>query len=672
MSEEDDDQKKSLLKSQEDYFLGGQTIAESNHRQLQVLPDADENVYDPGVGWHEISPKEKNYWQNLNLLIPRFSPRNRLNNPQFGSQGNSMADDTTIDRNNPYDVGAAQAPAQAQTIPPANTQTVPNQTIVAPNLSPQMRQQIEEQEPTSNAPLSTQGFAKKQIESAENCKYLTGEGAEIAGQGLEKESVISGDAAKENLQNQQESQAALKKAMADADIRDQLLRTQIQQAAAAQPDPDRWWHTRSTAGKVAAGIGLMLGAVGQGMSRHGEGQNTALQLIHGAIDQDIQSQKDSIANNWKGIAATHELDDNAFNRELHNQSWQNNYRIGGLERVKLELQSAASKTQSDIVRQNAKVGIQDLSDLQDKIRNHLYILGQQSALDNLARMRKLQEQAGKDVQDRVQQGATLEAAEQSVYSQANNRELIHAGMAPDSVLQAEYLKNQFQGDISKARSLAESTKLVPGSPGYDALIAQVTNNPKYAPLLQSINQGRIVPNNKVAAPGSQLAAEKDLRDRTVTIDGKQYVANSEKEAEQGAVAVNAAKEVKRINARIMQLTNQSGPLGPGERAELDSLLDQGALHFPRMQTGSARVNDTEITMGKDTYQGKGDWYRGDLLGRKKGHLASINAQADDRIADVMNGLKPLNIPGPGVVAPQPNQGRPTVEQMNQKSRCHSN
>ena len=103
-------------------------------------------------------------------------------------------------------------------------------------------------------------------------------------------------------------------------------------------------------------------------------------------------------------------------------------------------------------------------------------------------------------------------------------------------------------------------------------------------------------------------------------------------------------------------------------------MDQGALHFPRMQTGSARVNDTEIQMGKDTYTNKGNWLRTDMLGRQKGHLASINAQADDRMRDALQGLTPLNVIGPGNAVPVPNppgsqppasQAKPSVQQMNQ-------
>ena len=566
-----------------------------------------------------------------------------------------MADDTIV-RDNPYPDQAA--PVTQPSIAPVDIQgNPPTQTSLA---------QIGQGAPApATTPLSTSDFVKNQIKSIEERKYLTSQLAEQQGQGQEAESKISNDAAAENLKNQQESQAALKKAMTDANIRDAALRLQIQQAAAKEPDPDRWWHTRSTAGKISAGVGLLLGAIGQGLSRHGEGQNTALQVIHGAIGQDIDAQKETIANNWKAISATHELDDNAFNRELHNQTWQNNYRTAGLERVKLELQGAASKTQSQVVRQNALLGIQDLSDAQDKIRNQQYVLGQQAILANLARMRKLQAQAGADVQARVDKGATQEAAEQSVYSQSNYRELMHAGMAPDSVNQAEMLKNQFQLDVAKQKHLAQTLNLTPGSPGYQALLGQVEQNPKYVPLLQSMNQGRIVPNDKdiehrTAQDRLNFEQGKDTRERTVTINGQDYLAKDAKQAEEAATAVHSANEVKRINARIEQLQDKNLPLGPSERAELDSLLDQGALHYPRMQTGSARVNDTEIQLGKDTYQGKGDYYRGDIFGTKSGHLKTITAQADQRINDALENLQPLN-------KASPNNGpvKPSVAQMNQ-------
>lgn len=567
-----------------------------------------------------------------------------------------MVDD--IIRENPY-------PAQNQTdatVPSGGS--IPEVNIVGN--PPQQNYPAGEGGPVPNgSPMSNQSLANNQIKSLENRKLLTSQGAEMEGKGKEAESLINTNAAADNLKNQQESAIALQKAMGDADKRDKALRLQIQQAAAKVPDPDHWWNSKSTGGQIAAVMGMVLGAVGVGMSRHGEGHNYAADRVHEAIDRDMLTQKDAIANNWKGIAATHELDDTAFNRELHNQTWQNNYRTAGFERVKYDLASAAAKTGSQTVRQNALVGIQDMSDAQDKIKNQQYLLGQSAVLANLKRMRELGTAAGKDVQARVDKGATQEAAEQSVYSQPNYRELLHAGMAPQSVMQIEVLKNQFQGEVAAVKRQAAMINLFPGSPGYDALVGGVEKNPKYAPLIQSMNQGRIVPNDKDIehrTSEDRLSFEqgKDARERTVTIGGQDYLDRNPKRAEETATAVHSAEEVKRINDRIMELRNENGVLGPSKRAELNTLLGMGQLHYPRMQTGSTRINEMELKQGAKVYDDS-DWiYRGDPLKTSEGKLRAISKQADDRIKEAMDGLTPTNKQGPGI-----QQGPPSVQQMNQ-------
>ncbi|MGD0331148.1 MAG: hypothetical protein ABSB40_12035 [Nitrososphaeria archaeon] len=543
--------------------------------------------------------------------------------------------------------------------------------------------------PSTN-PLSTQGYVDQQVGSAEERKMITSQLAEAQAKGTdtqanllaqatqEQDRMLNGDpvkrqqsmnlyqAAKTHLAANPDSQEAKDalyqaklgtelnsgakdqwaRAKLDADNRDAELRKKIATVQAQQIDPDHWWNQKSTGSKIAAGIGIILGGAGAGLQRRG-GENPAMQVINRAVDQDIDAQKTNIRNNmensWKQIAATHELDDSAFNRELHNQVWQSNYKNAALETVKLQLQQAAAKTQSDVTRQNALIGIQDLTDQQAKIRNGLYNMQQASMAANLQRIRKNGEDVSKAAQDYAKEkGVDLETAEKAVWgTDTRAKELIYAGYAPTWITQAEGQKHLAQ--------VAIAAKIKSGI-APEVAMQQVLADPKFDALRRwSTPVGTVVPNPEV---------DKDVRERTVTINGQDYLARDAKQAEAAATAANSALEVKKINARILALANKGGILGPSERAEMDSLLDMGALHYPRMQTGSMRVNDTEIQMGKDTYQGKGDWYRGDILSRKAGHLTAINQEADQRLHDALDGLQPLNRQGPGVSQPQQSQVAP--------------
>lgn len=58
--------------------------------------------------------------------------------------------------------------------------------------------------------------------------------------------------------------------------------------ASGKIDPDRYWASQSTGQKIGAGISLILGGLGAGLTH---GPNLALQVIDKAIDRDIEAQK---------------------------------------------------------------------------------------------------------------------------------------------------------------------------------------------------------------------------------------------------------------------------------------------------------------------------------------------------------------------------------------------
>lgn len=65
------------------------------------------------------------------------------------------------------------------------------------------------------------------------------------------------------------------------------------EAAVNAPNSD-WWAKQSTGNKILAGIGIALGGFAQGLK--GGGSNSALDIIQGAIQADIDAQKEDIEN----------------------------------------------------------------------------------------------------------------------------------------------------------------------------------------------------------------------------------------------------------------------------------------------------------------------------------------------------------------------------------------
>lgn len=554
---------------------------------------------------------------------------------------------------------------------PAAPTTIPETTITGNPPTATSLNVIGTDAPAPPAtPLSTQGYLQEQMKSGEERKLITSQLAEMQGKGAEAEAKIAADAAKEqdvyingdkdlqakalenmanakqrlaaspkgseeynraqedihkqniNLQLSLGSKQAMAQATETADQRDTELRAKIAEAQAQHVDPNHYWASKSTGGKMLAGIGIILGGMGAGLQGRG-GENPAMQAINRAVDADIDAQKANINNNWKAIASTHELDDSAFNRELHNQTWQNTFRQGAYEKVKLDLSAAAATTQSQVVRQNALIGIQDITDKQQQARNALYNIQVASQQSELKRIRELEKHRSETADKFIlEKGVDAETANNETWQDPYYKELIQRGLAPSYVLNAKRQENAFQKDISS---------------GMDPEVAAA----KYPELMRF--------NSKI---GVVTPDADKLTERAVTIDGQQYLAPDAKRAEEAATAFHSANEIKRINAEIMQLYNKPGTMSWEDRAKLDSLIDQGTLHYPKMQTGSTRINDTEIKMGQDTYTGKADWLRTDMFNRKRAHLSTINTQADQRIADIKADLTPVGRPTQQTQQPQ--------------------
>ena len=103
--------------------------------------------------------------------------------------------------------------------------------------------------------------------------------------------------AKQTLaQDQLKAQEVANQRIAEADQKFQAEFQGLQQQGDAlmkaamdqKIDPNRLWANSSTGAKIAAGIGVILSGLGQGLIG---GKNQALEMINGMVDKDIEAQK---------------------------------------------------------------------------------------------------------------------------------------------------------------------------------------------------------------------------------------------------------------------------------------------------------------------------------------------------------------------------------------------
>ena len=101
------------------------------------------------------------------------------------------------------------------------------------------------------------------------------------------EALVGAQKALEQAAIDQKASRARAQIAADADMARILEARQAVASSSSTIDPGRWWASRSTPGKIAAAIGLALGAIGAG----NDGVNRAVGIIQNAIGRDLEAQK---------------------------------------------------------------------------------------------------------------------------------------------------------------------------------------------------------------------------------------------------------------------------------------------------------------------------------------------------------------------------------------------
>lgn len=609
------------------------------------------------------------------------STQTQYANPDTGEV--PIASKPDIIRENPYGsdvpVPGTSAPTQS------NVLSVPETTITGRPLDPTIAQNLSDT-PPATTPLSQQAYNQYQIQSGEQRKEtIAQEGSNLA-RGQEDLARINHEAWLANTQslygnpeklhqaqqaltvaqalpaNDPNRQSAIINAQAEVnqnmgsvpllhqskarvDFRDDELRAEIRKARNMKIDPDRWWNEKSTEGKILAGIGMVLGGIGGGLAK--TGRNPAMEVMNNAIERDINSQKNDIDNAWKAIDKQHALNNDAFTRDLHFQTYLNYARTAGWETAKSQLAEAAAKTQSETVRNNAANMIQDITDQQMKIRNDQWRLAVAAQQADIERMRKLAVRYSDNVKAYAEkEGVDFETASRAVGSLPEFRPLVsNPGYAPPYVAGDQALRSQLSDwarrykstdpKMTDEQALAMAQRyatqqirdqILKANPGMDPAQAMEVANTQVSKRINLATGGGIgtvVPPKKEGAESAE-----QILGRTVLIDGKPVQTVNKKAADDWKEYNDAAQEGRRL-LQVMKQTQPSTLYGPGggsgdpaayeaARAKMIEILPK-IYGFNRGPT-QAQV---KLTFGPEAIPEYVHWYSPAVRGRAETKLGEL-------------------------------------------------
>ncbi len=172
--------------------------------------------------------------------------------------------------------------------------------------------------------------------------------------------------AKKDQERDVERMGSVRRDAKDASAR---LQTELADMQAQGIDPNRYWQNSSTASKIGAALAVGLGEFGSTLAHRGT--NTALEIINGAINRDMDAQKANLSKNlqltqMKANKLGQDFDmDSAMaraERESHQASWA--VALADLDRrASLFKDNAAAQNQYQQMRagivQHMEAGTQD-------------------------------------------------------------------------------------------------------------------------------------------------------------------------------------------------------------------------------------------------------------------------------------------------------------------------
>ena len=390
------------------------------------------------------------------------------------------------------------------------------------------------------------------------------------------------------------------------------------------------------------------------------GRNVALEMMNKAIDDDMAVKKfnigakaesdkynisNEIDNNWKKISETHQLDDTDFNRELHRQTWMQNYRIASLEKVKLQLAENAASTNSQLVRQNALVGIQDLDDAQKKAQAQIGMLGAQAAAYQAAKIEKLSKEYSDKRQELIKEGSTPDEADRALDSDRRFDALKYVGLGSDVANARVVLQGQAQADMA--------AKVKAGIP-QDQAAQQIQADPKYALLFN--RQGPVVPK---ATPGAET--QEQLLNRTVLINGVPKQAVNAKAATDWKEYTDARAEAVRLLG-VMKASQPSTLYGPGggsgDPASYEAARAKMVEILPKIYgfNRGPSLSQVKVTMGPEAIPEYVHWYS-----------PALRSRAEEKLNELQNTIQTIDgaMKQSTFVGGLPEDQKPSVQQTDQ-------
>ena len=234
------------------------------------------------------------------------------------------------------------------------------------------------------------------------------------------------------------------------------LTKSLQQLNQQKVDPDHWWNSKDTGGKIEAVIGLMLGGIGQGLAAFGKhGINTgnmALEEMDKVIKNDIDSQPANLDNKWKVYQSQSGIADNQDNFNKF-KILDSQIQYVAAQRVALEkLKQSAAMAADPVAKANGQLAIVDLQkQIDDEQRawgQHNEGLAATAASATRAFQQHLLERQehAQDVQ--VTQGNALELEKAKADATAFQNEQARAQKAGEDLQKEHEVKSQ---DIARRR-----------------------------------------------------------------------------------------------------------------------------------------------------------------------------------------------------------------------------
>ncbi len=118
-------------------------------------------------------------------------------------------------------------------------------------------------------------------------------------------------------------------------------------------NPNKYWQDKSTGSKVSSIIGLMLGAIGGGLT--GKGGNVALDMLNKSIEQDIEAQKDAYQRFKGQMGDKQNMFSMAMNQLGDEKSALLASKASALQLADLKLKEIAARSNSQEVKARAQV-----------------------------------------------------------------------------------------------------------------------------------------------------------------------------------------------------------------------------------------------------------------------------------------------------------------------------